>query len=113
MLLTLLIFTIVIGLSQAITVFSAAYTATPLAATSKLVFYATPQLSAGTSFVKPSLYRQFFLSAAAAASPANILAAYAAMFGNLVVGKKIGLRVKVISSTGGRSNTQEQLLTVG
>jgi hypothetical protein len=93
--------------------FSIAYTATPLAANTKLVVYTTMQLSAGIQFVNNSLKRQIFLSAAAAASPANVLAAYNAMFGTLVAAKKIGISARVISSTGGRSNTQQTIISVG
>lgn len=92
---------------------SIAYTTTPLAGSTKLVVYATQQLSPGVNFVKEGLYRQIFLSAAAAASPANILAAYNARFGTLVAGKKIGFKFVVISASGGRSNVARQLITVG
>lgn len=91
---------------------TSAYTATPLAAATKLLVFATNQLSAGVNFVPSSRYRLIFTSAAAAASPANILASYNAKFGTLVAGKKIGLKLQVISSTGGRSNTNIQLITV-
>jgi len=66
---------------------SYAYTATPLAADNKLFIYASPQRSAGRNFEAD--LRLIHVSAAAAASPANILAAYTSRFGVPVVGNKI------------------------
>lgn len=66
---------------------SYAYTATPLAAGNKLFVYASPQRSAGRNFEGD--LRLIHVSAAAAASPANILSAYTARFGAPVVGNKI------------------------
>lgn len=66
---------------------SLAYTATPLPAGAKLFVYASPQRSAGRTFEGD--FRYIFSSAAAAASPANILAAYSAKFGAPVEGNKI------------------------
>ncbi len=83
--------------------FSIAYTATPVAALTKVLIEASAQQSAGVAFIAPSKYRQISVSAAAAASPANILAAYNAKFGALISGKRIFLRVTVIGSTGLRS----------
>lgn len=83
--------------------FSVAYTATPVAALTKVLIEATPQLSPGITFVGRSKFRQILLSAAAAASPANILAAYNAKFGALISGKKVFVRVTVITSDGQRS----------
>lgn len=80
--------------------FSVAYTATPLAAGVKLVVEATGQVSAGRSFFRRSEYKFVQVTAAAAASPANILAAYNALFGALVSGQKIGLRLTPFTSTG-------------
>lgn len=82
---------------------SVAYTATPLAANTKLLIEATPQISAGIAFVGRSKFRQIMVTAAAAASPANILANYNAIFGVLIAGKKIFIRVTAIESKGGRS----------
>lgn len=69
--------------------FSVAYTATPLAASTKLFVYASPQGSAGRSFCGD--LRLIYVSAAAAASPANVLSAYTARFGVPVVGNRIFL----------------------
>lgn len=67
--------------------FSIAYTATPLAAGVRLFIFCSPQRSAGVTFNGD--YRLIAVTAAAAASPANILAAYTAKFGVPVVGNKI------------------------
>jgi hypothetical protein len=69
--------------------FSIAYTATPLAAGSKLFVYASQQGSAGRSFEGD--FRLLFVSAAAAASPANVFAAYSAKFGVPVTGNRVFL----------------------
>lgn len=69
--------------------FSVAYTATPLAAGVRLFIRVSPQRSAGVKFNGD--YRLLAVTAAAAASPANILAAYTAKFGVPVVGNRIFL----------------------
>lgn len=69
--------------------FSVAYTATPLAANTRLYIFTSPQQSAGRNFNGD--YRLLSVTAAAAASPANILAAYTARFGVPVVGNRIFL----------------------
>ena len=66
---------------------SAAYTPTPLGAGERILSYASPQVSAGRSFMGD--LRLIAVSAAAAASPANILAAYTPRFGTPVVGNRI------------------------
>jgi hypothetical protein len=82
---------------------SVAFTATPAAALTKVVIEASPQVSAGKSFINPSLYRQVFVGAAATASPSDILAGYTAKFGALISGKKIFFRTSVVGSTGLKS----------
>lgn len=67
--------------------YSIAYTPTPLAAGQRLFSFLSPQRSAGRSF--ESDYRLVAVSAAAAASPANVLSAYTARFGVPVVGNRI------------------------
>jgi len=67
--------------------FSIAYTATPLAAATRLFTYVSPQRSPGINFNGD--FRLLAVSAAAAASPANVFAAYSAKFGVPVVGNKI------------------------
>lgn len=67
--------------------FSVAYTATPLAAGVRLYLFASTQQSAGRKF--NGGYRLIAVTAAAAASPANILAAYTARLGVPVTGNRI------------------------
>lgn len=66
---------------------SIAYTATPLPANTRLFIWVSPQVSAGRFFNGD--YRLLSVTAAAAASPSNSLAAYTAKFGVPVVGKRI------------------------
>lgn len=73
--------------------FSIAYTATPLAAGSRLFAFASPQRSAGRSFEND--FRLIQVSAAAAASPAVLTTAYAARLGTPVVGNRIFLSLTV------------------
>lgn len=79
------ILTAVITLTAA--AMSIAYTATPLAAGIRLMTFASPQKSAGRSFNGD--YRLVATSAAAAASPADVFAAYVARLGTPVVGNRI------------------------
>ncbi len=79
---------------------SVAYTATPLAASTKLQIEATRQVSAGINFLPRSEYKTVLVTAAAAASPANILSAYTAIFGALVAGQKIFIRCTPVKSNG-------------
>jgi len=69
--------------------FSVAYTVTPLPAGARLFVFASPQRSAGRNFEGD--YRLIHVSAAAAASPANIFTAYQTKFGTPVVGNKVFL----------------------
>lgn len=73
--------------------FSIAYTVTPLSAGSRLFTYVSPQRSAGVNFEGD--YRLLAISAAAAASPANVFAAYSAKFGVPVVTNRIFLSLRV------------------
>lgn len=73
--------------------FSLAYTPTPLGAGQRLFSFASPQRSAGRSFEND--FRLIAVSAAAAASPANIFAAYQARLGTPVVGNRIFLQLQV------------------
>lgn len=68
-------------------VLSIAYTPTPMPAATRLLVFASPQRSAGRSY--ESDYRFLQVTAAAAASPVNALAAYTAKFGVPVVGNRI------------------------
>ena len=65
--------------------------ATPLGAGQKAFVFASPQRSAGRAFEGD--LRLVHVSAAAAASPANIFSAYQARFGVPVVGNKVFLAV--------------------
>lgn len=69
--------------------FSVAYTATPLEADTKLFIHASPQRNAGRSY--ESDYRLIAVTAAAAASPHNLLTAYSARLGAPVTGNRIFL----------------------
>lgn len=73
--------------------FSVAYTATPLPTGARLFTFVSPQRSAGRGF--ESDFRLLAVSAAAAASPANVYAAYVAKFGVPVVGNRIFLQLQV------------------
>lgn len=73
--------------------FSVAYTATPLAAGARLFMYASPQRSAGRNF--ESDFRLVHVSAAAAASPANVLANYTSRFGAPITGQRIFMKFRV------------------
>lgn len=77
--------------------FSIAYTPTPMPTGTKLLVFVSPQGSAGRSFNGD--FRYIFQSAAAAASPADVLAAYTAKFGVPVTGNKIF--VSLVASIGG------------
>lgn len=73
--------------------FSIAYTATPLGAGIRLFVYVSPTKSAGRAFNAD--YRLLSVTAAAAASPANVYAAYIARFGVPVVGQRIFLSLEL------------------
>lgn len=73
--------------------FSIAYTPTPLGTGQRLFVFVSPQRSAGRAF--ESDYRLLAVSAAAAASPHNALAAYTAKFGVPIVGNRIFLGLQV------------------
>lgn len=64
-----------------------AYTPTPLGAGERLFVYASPQRSAGRAFEND--LRLVHVSAAAAATPADIEAEYNARFGTPVVGNRV------------------------
>ena len=72
---------------------SVAYTVTPLATDARLFVYASPQRSAGRAF--ESDYRLVAVSAAAAASPLDIEAAYQARFGALMAGYRVFYKLQV------------------
>ena len=73
--------------------FSVAYTATPLAASTRAFIRCSPQQSPGRIFNGD--YRLITVTAAAAASPANILAAYTARLGAPVTGNRIFVSIQL------------------
>lgn len=73
--------------------FSIAYTVTPLAAGSRLFTFTSPQRSAGRAFEAD--FRLLAVSAAAAASPANVYAAYVAKWGLPIVGNRVFVSLSV------------------
>jgi hypothetical protein len=73
--------------------FSVAFTATPLAAANRLFIWVSPQRSAGRKFNGD--YRLLTVTAAAAASPVNILAAFTAKFGVPIVGNRIFISLEM------------------
>ena len=73
--------------------FSVAYTATPLSAGNRLFIFASPQRNAGRSYEGD--YRLIAVTAAAAASPHNLLTAYTARCGAPVTGNKVFLSLQV------------------
>lgn len=75
--------------------FSVAYTATPLGTGDRLFVYASPQRAAGRAY--ESDYRLVHVSAAAAASPADIFSAYQARLGTPVVGNRVFLSLRTYS----------------
>lgn len=77
--------------------FSVAYTPTPMPASTRLFVYVSPQRSAGRAY--ESDFRLLSVTAAAAASPANIFSAYQTRFGTPVVGNKVFL--SLVSYKGG------------
>jgi hypothetical protein len=84
---------------------SLAYTTTPLAAGTKMVIECTAPMSPGRSYIRKSDYRQIFITAAAAASPADIFSAYEARFGDTtsLAGKVVHFRVYALNAEGSRS----------
>lgn len=72
--------------------FSVAYTTTPLAAGVRLFIFASPQRSAGRAYEGD--YRLIAVTAAAAASPHNLLSAYSARLGAPVEGQKVFLALQ-------------------
>lgn len=71
--------------------FSLAYTTTPLAAGTRMFTFCSPMRSAGRSFEND--YRLISVTAAAAASPNNVFAAYQARLGTPVTGTRIFMSI--------------------
>lgn len=78
-----------------------AYTPTPLGSGVKLAIFASPGVSQGINFLPSSRYKLIAVTAADAASPANILTAYTTRYGTFPpVGAKIFARAIPINSLG-------------
>lgn len=77
-----------------------AYTPDPVPVSHSLVINCTANISAGINNFKNKL-RQISIIAPAAASPADITAAYTARFGALSVGMKIGISAKLVNRVTG------------
>lgn len=93
--------------------FSLAYGPSPLGSNLRLNVFATQSLPLGRSFTK-NYMRWIFASAAAAATPANILSAYTGKFGALVAGAKIGILANIVNDeTGAQSNGLYTTVIVG
>ncbi len=91
---------------------SVAFTPTPTAAATLILIEATPQMSAGISFARRSLYKFLQVSTVAQASPVNILAAYNALYGSLVSGKKVFVRLTPITTSGVRGTPYVQTIVI-
>jgi len=88
---------------------SLAYTTTPLGTNDKLLIFATRGVSQGKNFLPNGDYKLISVTAAAAASPANILAAYQAVFGDPILDEKIFFKLKVVRQTTGQSTSTLQI----
>jgi hypothetical protein len=78
------------------TSFSIAFTPTPLGAGQRVFIFASPQISPGRNFVND--LRLIHVSAAAAASPADIYAEYVAKFGDSFIGQAVMVAAAVYDS---------------
>lgn len=89
---------------------SAAFSPSPFAAGLVLAFDGTPQFNQGVSNVGQ---RYKYLTAVADPTPANLAAAYTALFGALRLNQKIGIRCWFIKwTTGAASQVISDLVTV-
>ncbi len=86
--------------AAAVPTLSLAYTPTPMDALNNLAVYATPNLSPGINSPNRSRFRYLENILAAAVSPADLLATYQALFGDPVLGQKIFVEVRPISTSG-------------
>jgi len=90
--------TMTLTLEEAI--FSIAYTPTPLAAGNKALIFCTPSVSQGINRPAARSYRLIAVTAAAAASPADLLAPFTAKFGAPVLGSKVFVKARIMGPTG-------------
>jgi hypothetical protein len=91
---------------------SVAFTPTPTAAATLILIETSPQMSAGITFCRRSLYKFTQVSTVAQASPMNILAAYNALYGALVSGKRIFVRSTPITTSGVRGTPYVQTIVI-
>lgn len=82
---------------------SLAYVPTPVPTGFSMVIQATPQMSAGISYVESS-FRTIAVAAAAAATPYNLLSVYVARFGTLVAANRVFVRCKLVHKASGFSS---------
>lgn len=77
------------------------FTPTPVPAATHLIIEATTTVSHGVSFVGPSEFRRLGYEIAAAASPTDMTAEYAAVWGAVgPVGQRIFFRARLLDDTG-------------
>lgn len=84
--------------------FTVAFTATPLDGDHRIIIQASGPFNPGRSFFGANL-KQILASAAGAASPADIHAAYIALFGALRATNKIQVRAFTINGSNGAAST--------
>lgn len=84
---------------------------TPVPANFALVVQATPNVTAGKSFVK-NLFRNTSIQAAAATSPYDISADYVALFGDPVLGMKVFVKCFLVSTISGQAGIPVQAQTI-
>lgn len=90
---------------------SLTFTTSPVPANFQLQVYATPNITPGRSFVK-NQFRLISNIAAAATSPADLLADYSARFGNPVAGQKIFVKIAAVSLITGQLGTPSSAMAV-
>lgn len=94
-----------VSASEGPSTISIAFTATPLAANTKLAIFATRPLSAGINFQPNGAYKLIQVTTAAKASPADISSDYVAIFGDIAADQKILFKIVVLNVDGLASAT--------
>lgn len=87
--------------------FSVAYSPSPVPASTYLVIEASAQVSPGINFLPRSAYKTISVKPAASASPADVKAAYEAIYGPIVAGKKVFIRARHVKTNGQASEWLE------
>lgn len=90
---------------------SQVFAATPVPADFKICVQATGNIGPGKNFVK-NQFRTISYLAAAATSPANLLAAFTAVHGALVEGQKVFIRAFYVSTITGQAGIPVQTSTI-